>query len=316
MGERRYIAMSNSPKLAGLMRRQIDGQYRQQLFPEGGLEVDFSQPEGVPALVAPDSVSWRVFKNPLTLFIGGVAAVILELGEARVRAGVWDHTSFKTDPVSRLRRTGLAAMVTVYGPGPVAEKMIAGVTRAHQNVSGIADDGRPYQALEVELMDWVQATASFGFVEAYHQFCEPLSLAEHDAFYAEAAPAARLYGAYNSPHSLAAWDETLAERLPQLSRSPILHEFLAIMRKAPALPGLARPMLQPLLVKAALSLVPEAARGQLGLTQVARLTGIERGLLVMLCRRADRLYLPSSPAAQSCLRMGLPGDWLYRQPRN
>jgi hypothetical protein len=43
---------------------------------------DFAAPAGEPALAAPDSVSWRVFKNPVTLFIGGVGAVLLELAEA------------------------------------------------------------------------------------------------------------------------------------------------------------------------------------------------------------------------------------------
>ena len=42
---------------------------------------DFSPPVGEAALVPADSVSWRVFKNPLSLFIGGVAAVIMELAE-------------------------------------------------------------------------------------------------------------------------------------------------------------------------------------------------------------------------------------------
>jgi uncharacterized protein (DUF2236 family) len=44
------------------------------------------------ALVPADSISWRVFKNPLSLVIGGVAAVIMELAEPRVRTGVWEHT--------------------------------------------------------------------------------------------------------------------------------------------------------------------------------------------------------------------------------
>jgi uncharacterized protein (DUF2236 family) len=45
--------------------------------------------------VAPDSVSWSVFKNPVSLFIGGVTAVIMELADPRVRTGVWEHTSFR-----------------------------------------------------------------------------------------------------------------------------------------------------------------------------------------------------------------------------
>jgi uncharacterized protein (DUF2236 family) len=50
------------------------------LFEPGGRpSLDFSQPVGEAALVSPNSVSWRVFKNPLSLFIGGVTAVIMEL---------------------------------------------------------------------------------------------------------------------------------------------------------------------------------------------------------------------------------------------
>ena len=94
----------------------------QALFDHGGQSsVDFLRPSGEAALVSPDSVSWRVFKNPLSLFIGGVSAVIMELAEPRVRAGIWEHTTFRVDPISRMRRTGLAAMVTVYGDRLVLE---------------------------------------------------------------------------------------------------------------------------------------------------------------------------------------------------
>jgi uncharacterized protein (DUF2236 family) len=75
----------------------------------------FAYPAGEPALVPANSVSWRIFKNPVTLFAGGVAAVILELAEPSVRTGVWQHSGFRRDPVRRLERTGMAAMVTVYG---------------------------------------------------------------------------------------------------------------------------------------------------------------------------------------------------------
>jgi uncharacterized protein (DUF2236 family) len=37
--------------------------------------IDFLRPAGEAAPVSPDSVSWRAFKNPLSLFIGGVTAV-------------------------------------------------------------------------------------------------------------------------------------------------------------------------------------------------------------------------------------------------
>jgi uncharacterized protein (DUF2236 family) len=166
---------------------------------KGAAAFDFTQPPGAPALAAPDSVSWRVFKNPIALFIGGVTAVLLELAEPRVRSGVWDHTSFRTDPLSRLKRTGMASMVTVYGPRSTAEQMIAGVGRLHGKVAGFTPSGQTYQASDPALLDWVQATASFGFMEAYHAFVHPLTDEERDRFYAEAAPVAALYGATGAP---------------------------------------------------------------------------------------------------------------------
>src|SRR5215470_5993425 len=138
-------------------------------------------------------MSRQVFKNPVALFAGGVAAVILELAEPRVRSGVWDHTTFRTDPLARMERTGLAAMVTVYGARSAAEKMIAGVRAMHDRVRGTTPDGGPYRANDPELLDWVQATAGFGFLEAYAAFVRPVRDADRDRFYAEGVGAGRLY---------------------------------------------------------------------------------------------------------------------------
>src|SRR5512140_3513424 len=85
-------------------------------------KVDFLHPAGAPALYRPDSVAWQVFKNPVALFIGGITAVLLELAEERVRTGVWEHSIFSTDPIARMRRTGLMTNVGVYGPAAVAER--------------------------------------------------------------------------------------------------------------------------------------------------------------------------------------------------
>jgi uncharacterized protein (DUF2236 family) len=138
--------------------------------------LDFSQPAGEAALVSPNSVSWRVFKNPLSLFIGGVTAVIMELAEPRVRTGVWEHTTFRVDAIRRLRRTGFAAMVTIYGPRSAAEAMIARVRRMHDKVAGTTPSGEAYCANDPELLNWVQGTAAYGFLQAYHAYVRPVSL--------------------------------------------------------------------------------------------------------------------------------------------
>lgn len=272
----------------------------------------FAEPAGEPALVSADSVSWRVFKNPVTLFIGGVAAVILEFAEPAVRTGVWDHSDFRRDPVRRLERTGLAAMVTVYGARSVAEPMIAGVVRRHGAVQGTTPAGESYRANDPGLLVWVQATASFGFIEAYRRYAASLSPEEVDRAYAEAAPAAALYGAHEAPRSDAERRTLFAARQPRFEPSPIVFEFLDIMRRAPIVPTPFRPI-QRLLIRAAVELVPAEVRSRLGLGDRFGLRSWERRLVRAIAGLADRVVLRRSPAVQSCLRLGLPASHLYRR---
>lgn len=277
----------------------------------GQRRVDFTAPPGEPALCAADSVSWRVFKNPVTLFIGGVTAVLLEFAEPRVRSGVWDHSTFRTDPVGRLRRTGLAAMVTVYGARSVAERMIAGVVRMHDRVAGATPNGQTYHANDPALLNWVQATASFGFLEAYDRYAYRLAPTERDRFFAESGPAASLYGAVGAPRSEAEWRVLLDAASPGFERSDIIFEFLDIMRNVKALPGPAM-LAQGLLVRAAVEITPRVARDALGLDAGYALRPFERHVVKRMARRAERLVLRTAPPAQASVRMGLPADHLYR----
>jgi len=280
---------------------------------DGRPPADFSQPAGEAALVPPQSVSWRVFKNPVALFTGGVAAVILELAEPRVRAGVWDFTSFRDDPVTRLRRTGLAAMITVYGARANAESMIAGVRRMHKRVKGKTDAGESYRADDPQLLNWVQATAAFGFLEAYHRYVHPLSQDARDRYYGEGTEAAALYGADDVPRTEAELKAFFLAREPRLQCSDVIFEFLKIMREAPVFPASLRPA-QRLLVRAAVDLVPPAIRHKLGLDHAGLRVG-EHALVKLAGRLADHVLLEASPAVQACRRMNLPADYLYRRNR-
>jgi uncharacterized protein (DUF2236 family) len=124
---------STAIPLTALMHDRLD-RAALDLLGNAAHSVDFARPHGEPALVAADSVSWRIFKNQVTMFIGGVAAVLLEFAEPKVRDGVWQHSTFRQDAMKRLQRTGLAAMATVYGARSQAEAMIAGVVRRHGRV--------------------------------------------------------------------------------------------------------------------------------------------------------------------------------------
>jgi uncharacterized protein (DUF2236 family) len=307
MGARSIIRLPGSVQgwVESAANRLLDAQRA------GGKLIDFSAPPGEAALMSADSMSWRVFKNPLALFMGGVAAVLLELAEPSVRAGVWEHSSFRQDPLGRLRRTGLAAMVTVYGARSVAEAMIAGIGRKHARVAGVSSAGIAYSALDARLLTWVQATATFGFAQSYSEYVAKLGPAQMDRLFAEAAPAARLYGARDAPTSLGQMRLLVDSMRGRLEASPVIFEFLRIMRETAIFPGPLQGM-QRLLVRAAIELIPEDVRTCMGLHEFYGLRPAERPAVRMLGAVADRIALRQSPPALSCRRLGLPLAHLYQ----
>ncbi len=249
-----------------------------------------------------DSVSWRVFGNPVSLLIGGISAVLLELAEPRVRSGVWDHTSFRTDPLRRMRRTGLAAMVTVYGAGSTAEAMISGVRRMHGNVRGLTPGGVPYRADDPELLRWVHATAAFGFLQAYRTYVRPVSPADLDRYYGEGVAIASLYGAEDVPPTEAAMAACLHDMLPRLEPSEIIHEFIGIISRLPLFPPPLR-FLNSAVIGAAIGLLPSEIRAALHLDRHPVVPAYRLGLLHSFGLAAEHLEMQGSPRRLASARL-------------
>jgi uncharacterized protein (DUF2236 family) len=300
--------------LPWLVQSGLEAAARALLEPSERSDVDFSRPTDEPALMSPQSVSWRVCKNPISLFIGGVTAVIMELAEPRVRTGVWEHTTFRENPILRLRKTGLAAMVTIYGPRSTAEAMIARVRRMHDLIEGVTQSGERYRANDPELLTWVQGTAAYGFLQAYHAYVQALSSSERDRYYAEGVPVAVLYGATGAPPSEAELENLIHTMAGRLERSDVVFEFLALMRGSPILPLMLRPA-QHLLIRAAVDLTPRWMRTILGLNGYG-LHIWEAEVVRKAAAFTDRLLLESNPAVQACRRMRLPANYLYQAQRS
>lgn len=232
--------------------------------------------------------------------IGGVAAVFLELAEPRVRHGVWDHSTFRTKPLARMTRTGRAAMISVYAPAAQAKRVIEKINRMHANVSGITKDGAPYSALDEELLIWVQATASYGFINAYNKFGRILSEHEIAIGFAESRATARQFRANSAPTSADEWQELYRSVEPALEASETILEFRSIVEAALPLP---RP-LSKLVVRAAIDLLPE------GLPEKLQILGDplsekENKRLSRLTKIASLTPLPGAPVTLACKRMGL-----------
>jgi uncharacterized protein (DUF2236 family) len=276
-----------------------------------GWKIDFANPPGAPAYLGPDSVQWRVFKNPIALGVGGVAAVLLEFADARIRSGVWDHSTYKADPIGRSRRTGMAAMVGVYAPQDVARRIIHGVTNMHARVEGATPSGEHYRALDPELLDWVSATAGYGFLTAYDRFVAPLTSREKARFYAEGAAISRLYGVQTTLRTDADFFAMMEKLEPRFEPHPIVREFLDIIENGKGLPGLPR-ALRRQFARASVSILPDVVRERLELGAEYDLNPLAAHLIRTLGAIAERVPVRDAPPAQACVRLGLPADFLYR----
>ena len=266
------------------------------LYPPGTQADDFLEPRGEAGLVAADSVSSRIFANPVAMLVGGVTAVLLELAEPRVRTGVWEHTTFRQQPMLRLQRTAYAAMMTAFGPRSRTETMIAHVNRGHARIAGSTPTGTPYRASDVELLTWVQATSAYGFAQGYARCVRPLTDTELDRFYSENQVPARLYGVDSPPATHAAVLDLFERMRPRLEPSAIVFEFLDILQRLPMLPAIGRP-LQRLFVRAAVQCLPGWTRERLGLEGAEwAVAGWQWVLLRLIGQGADHLSHPALPA--------------------
>jgi uncharacterized protein (DUF2236 family) len=72
-------------------------------------------------------------------------------------------------------------------------------------------------------------------------------------------------------------------------------------------------LVQPMLVRAAVDVAPQWLRDILGLGAEFGLGALERRMARRGAALADRIVLESNPAAQACLRLGLPADFLHKR---
>lgn len=169
------------------------------------------------ALFATDSVAWRVNGDIVTMMIGGVSGLLLQMLHPAVLAGVWDHSDFRSDMHGRLRRTAKFIAVTTYDH---AEQGIAAIDRVrgiHDRIGGTLPDGTPYRVSDPALLAWVHVTEAISFLNAWIRYAEPdMPLADQDRYFDEMAVVAERLGADPVPHDRAAAEALIRSMHPPL----------------------------------------------------------------------------------------------------
>lgn len=149
----------------------------------------------------PESMVRRLGNSPVTPFLGGGAAVLLQVAHPLVACGVAEHSGYDRDLWRRLARTLRALYLITFGDREEAERAGATVQAVHGRVRGRTSEqlgpfppGTPYSASDPELMGWVHSTLVSSSLAAYERFVEPLTLADKERYHEEMNLVARLFG--------------------------------------------------------------------------------------------------------------------------
>lgn len=212
----------------------------------------------------PDSPIGRVHGDA-SMFVGGLAALLLQSLHPLAMAGVDQHSGFRGDPWGRLARTSHFLAVTTFGSAADAEAEIAQVRAVHRRVRGRAPDGRPYSASDPHLLSWVHVAEVAMFLSAYQRHGSGrLSPSEADEYVVQSAVVAKALGAVEVPMSTAEVRAALDAYRPELRSTPEARATARYLIASPPLPWTLRGLYLPL-AGAAVALLPRWARWPLRL---------------------------------------------------
>jgi uncharacterized protein (DUF2236 family) len=170
----------------------------------------------------PESVIRRMGNSPLTPFLGGGPAVLLQVAHPLVAAGVVQHSDYHADLWRRLVRTLRALYLMAFGTKAEAERAGEIVRAVHARVRGTTETqlgrfppGTRYSAFDPELMLWVHATLVNSSLQVYERFVQQLPPEDEERYYREMALVAELFGtpARVIPRTLADFREYFAAEL-------------------------------------------------------------------------------------------------------
>lgn len=243
------------------------------------------------ALFERDSPIRMVHADIVSMMVGGIRGLLLQMLHPHALQGVLDHSNFRSDMHGRLRRTARFIAVTTFGHRDDAHKAIERVNRIHAKVSGTLPDGTTYSATNPRTLAWVHVVEATSFLAAYKRHVRPdMPGHEQDEYFRQFALIARGLGADPVPESRNEAEALLRELRSDLQTSPGAREVaqLVLTQKPDGTP----PGVQAMLGAEAVAMLPSFARSMLGL---------------------ERLGLAALPARAATWGVGKTLRWAFRQ---
>ena len=210
----------------------------------------------------------RRVQGDSSMFVGGIRALLLQSLHPLAMAAVAQHSDYKGDPWGRLQRTSYFLAVTTFGRTEDATAAIARVRAVHDRVTGIAPDGRPYDASDPHLLTWVHIAEVDSFLQAHSRFgTRPLDQAGRDGYVADMARIGAALGVPDPPRTEAGLAERIDRYRAELTATAEARDAARFLLFNPPLPAVARAPYG-VLAAAAVSLLPGWARRPLRLPRL------------------------------------------------
>lgn len=193
-----------------------------------------ARPAGAPGWFGPDSAVWQVHGSVST-FLGGIRSLLLQSLHPLALAGVDGHSSYRDDPFGRLHRTGAFIAATTFGSESLAQQTVDAISRLHQQVSGVAPDGRAYSATDPALLTWIHIALVDSMLDSYLRFGTNGPL-DGDAYVADMALVGSAMGVPAPPTTQAELRDAFAATLSELTGSSQVDEVRRFVLGPPLSP--------------------------------------------------------------------------------
>jgi uncharacterized protein (DUF2236 family) len=229
----------------------------------------YAEPAGDPGWFGPRSVAWQVHADLGPMLVGGLAALFLQSLHPLVMQGVADHSDYRKDPFGRLGRTAEFIAATTYGGDQLAQQLVRRVRAIHRRVVGVTPEGVPYRADDPQLLAYVHVTEVWSFLRAHQRYsAHPLLLEEKNRYLTEMSVVARRLGAGPVPVRTSEVREYLRSVRPQLRATEASLATVSFLTATPPAAGPGLALSYKTLTEAAVDLLPDWAREQLGLRRL------------------------------------------------
>jgi uncharacterized protein (DUF2236 family) len=170
----------------------------------------------------PQSATWQVHIDR-SMWVGGVRGLMLQALHPIAMRGVWQNSTFQSDPIGRLQRTADFVGVVTWGTAEEADELGRKVRGIHRALRiNDPDTGRLHRVDEPELLLWVHCAEVSSYLEVARRAGLRLSDRQADRYLAEQRRSATYVGLHEEdvPADLAEMEEYFTRMRPQLRATP------------------------------------------------------------------------------------------------